>query len=93
MAFSFLEDLGESIIDVGSTVALSKYKDKPAEDKPAPTVAAPAAYEKTQKPIAVNDNGAPVQTAAPQKINNNTMLLIGGGVFLLLTVVLLATRK
>ena len=91
--FSFLEDLGETVIDVGTLAALDKYggDDKPEETKPAPTVATPAAYEKTQKPVAVNDDGAPVKTVSPQ--TNNTMLLLGGGAVLLLTVVLLVTRN
>lgn len=92
MEFSWLEDLGEAVLDVGKMAAVDKYVDKPQEKKQPLTVATPSAYEYQQKSIAVNNNGAPVQTVTTTFMSKDSMLLVGGAVAVLI-VVLLAIKR
>ena len=97
--FDWLEDLGEVVLDVGADVAKSTYgsseqveeKEPPAPAKPPLSVATPSAYSYVQKPIAVNDNGAPVKSVQSQMSQNN-MLMIGGGAVILVLLVLAISK-
>ncbi|PKG39705.1 hypothetical protein [Psychromonas sp. Urea-02u-13] len=97
--FDFLEDLGETILDVGKLAAVDKYIDEPKAKKeplavarPPLAVATPSAYQQYQKPVAVNNNGAPVQTVTTTPLLNNNMLMIAGGVVALLLVLVVIRR-
>ena len=92
--FDWLEDLGETVVDVGSQIAIDKHtKPKPTAKPDNLTVATPSAYEPVQKPVAVNNNGAPVQTvqsAGFGGVSNSNLLMAGSALVLVVALVLIA---
>lgn len=93
--FDWLEDLGEVVLDVGSDVVKAKHDQPETNATAKPTLVpatAPSAYAPTQSPIAVNSNGAPVQSVMP-KVTQSNMLLLGSAGVLLVVLVLLMTKK
>lgn len=93
MDFSWLEDFGEAVIDVGSEVVLSQFGgDAEAEAQAQATATPSTTYPHQQESVAVDANGAPLQQFTITKPTQETVFLIGGSL-LALAILILALKR